>query len=154
MFTDALMPLCSSAASVLDFEALLADAIKRGCSLSIINNVNQLWLKQNNSQKKQNVNQLFAEYVRIMKAAAVCRDDDDTERTVLYLCLSLGLLDIIKIEYSLLKKYFTTIEKKSLTGLQLYLQSNVKAISSLHYFDINQLKKVLSNILRGTSWAT
>ena len=52
MFTDALMPLCSTAASVdLNFEALLADAIKRGCSLSIINNVNQLWLK---TQKKRN----------------------------------------------------------------------------------------------------
>ena len=61
MFTDALMPLCSSAASCdLDFEALLADAIKRGCSLSIINNVNQLWLK---TQKKRKAKQLFDEYV-------------------------------------------------------------------------------------------
>ena len=61
MFTDALMPLCSSAASGdLDFEALLADAIKRGCSLSIINNVNQLWLK---TQKKRKAKQLFDEYV-------------------------------------------------------------------------------------------
>ena len=75
MFTDALMPLCSTAASVdLNFEALLADAIKRGCSLSIINNINRLWLK---TQQNRSVNQLFTEYLRVMKATVVCPVEDD-----------------------------------------------------------------------------
>ena len=134
MFTDALMPLCSSATyGDLDFEALLADAIKRGCSLSIINNINQLWLK---TQKKRNDKQLFAEYVRIMKASKVCRDDEDAERTVLYLCLCLRLLDITKIDYSLLKEYLPHVARKSLNGLQKYFKTNGEGINSQHYFDI------------------
>ena len=127
MFTDALMPLCSSATSVdLDFEALLADAIKRGCSLSIISNVNQLWLK---TQSKQDVKQLFTEYVRIMKASAVCRDDDNAERTVLYLCLALKLLDITKIDFRLMEAY-SFIGKTAFTGLKKYVKSNQSAIDS------------------------
>ena len=134
LFTDALEPLCQKGqVGEEQFESLLVDSIKRGCSSSIVRNINRLWAVK---IQKLSAAQRLGRYKQIIgKAINPTRTTANLDSSALSICLSLGLFEMTTDVCKLLKKHFQSVNQTTLDKLRKHTIANPGRIATEFYLE-------------------